>query len=104
MQNEPRRWAMYACDYGDYYCHVGTKDWVKLFFSDQSIVPVEIIEDPEGRYWGWIESGKERPSMIMPSEIHFRVCFPYGPEALVEMGRGEIIRMSITRGGGEDGR
>lgn len=34
--------------------------------------------------------------MIWPSEMLFRVCFTYGPEAAVQQGKGEILRLRIV--------
>lgn len=60
-------------------------------------VSIVAIEDPEGAYWGWIDSGSpERgPVMIQPHEGLFRMQFPYGPKKEAERGKGEIIRLRV---------
>jgi hypothetical protein len=65
-------------------------------FYGQEPVPVELIEDPAGAFWGWIDakSGSGEPVMVQSHEKLFRVQFPYGPEVEVERGKGEIVRLS----------
>lgn len=65
-------------------------------FHGQEPVPVELTEDPEGELWAWIDAKAEsgEPVMIQPRESLFRIQFPYGPDAEVERGKGEIVRLS----------
>ena len=79
------------------------EDWYVRLYGHVPVA-VELAEDPEGGYYGWIEADAEEtrrrheytgvPEMIQPHEGMFEVQFPYGPEAEVERGRGEIVRMS----------
>lgn len=66
-------------------------------------VPVELVEDPEGQYYGWIQAGREGllprrytgiPVMIQPHEGMFRMQSPDGFASKVERGDGEVVRMS----------
>ncbi len=66
-------------------------------------VEVELIEDPDGRYWGYIRlpssSISDRnltgaPTMVWGHEGMFRMQSPDGFRSDVERGRGEIVRMS----------
>lgn len=57
---------------------------------------VHVTLDPEGMYWGWVETGGEgEPTMIQPHPGMFRMQFPYGPAAEATAGRGEIVRLSV---------
>ena len=58
-------------------------------------VPVTVIEDAEGDYYGWIATGQDAPVMIQPSPALFSMQFPYGPKAEVEAGRGKIVRLRV---------
>jgi hypothetical protein len=97
-----RRWRMHA---GKPDRVVGGREF--LDFGDprtvrmrgRTPVPVELTEDPEGTYWGWIyaegrPNADGAPHMIQPHYGMFTMQFHYGPEAEQEWGRGEIVRMS----------
>jgi hypothetical protein len=66
-------------------------------------VPVELTEDPEGPYYGWIDSpdwkwgyghGDGSPVMIQPHDGMFRMQSPDGFVQDVQRGYGEIVRMT----------
>lgn len=57
-------------------------------------VAVELTEDEEGRYYGWLKTGTDAPAMVQPHEGMFRMQSPDGFRCDVERGRGEIVRMS----------
>lgn len=65
-------------------------------------VPVELSEDPAGIYWGWLETGADKPAMVQPHEGWFRMQSPDGFRRKVECGRGEIVRMSCRAVDHED--
>jgi hypothetical protein len=100
-----RSWRMFAGrpDHsveGREFLNFGDCWYVRLYGHEP--VAVELTEDPEGIYYGWIEAeGSERdsrfkgvPEMIQPHEGMFSMQFAYGPQAEVDRGRGEIVRMS----------
>lgn len=88
-------WVMYAHEYPKGFMHIGSWKYVHLHMLADPIVEVVVREQEDGRYWGWMDSGKDRPTMIWPSEAQFRICFPYGPDAEEARGRGRILRLSV---------
>jgi hypothetical protein len=72
-------------------------------------VEIEVIEDPDGRYYGWIDADRPdvpfsasytgEPVMIQPDGSLFRMQFPYGPQAEVDAGKGEVVRLSVKQRG-----
>jgi hypothetical protein len=82
--------------------HIGSQGWVKLHFKDEPIVPVEVIEDPEGPFWGWLDSehNAERPTLIWEGKVLFDMCFSSGPIAAREgvesrNGWARIVRLRV---------
>ena len=63
--------------------------------SGQCPIEVVAVEDPDGRYWGWIRTGEDEPTIIQPHQSSFEVCFPYGVQAEVKAGHGEVVRLDI---------
>jgi hypothetical protein len=61
----------------------------------EDIVRVIVEEDSEGPYRGWIGTTDTYPQMVFGHPSLFRMCFPYGPQAEVEAGRGRIVRLRI---------
>lgn len=94
-----RSWRMFAgrpkrvVDGQEFLCF-GDERTVR--FCGFEPVAVELVEDPDGRYWGWIQAGCEEflPLMIQPHEGMFRMQSPDGFRSDVEHDRGEIVRMS----------
>lgn len=79
----------------------GGASYVRMYGHEP--VQVELTEDPDGAYYGWIRAGRDGsfprtytgiPDMIQPSPSLFAVQCPYGPEEGVKAGDGEIVRMS----------
>ena len=86
---------------GREFMDFGDERYVRLHSREP--VPVELAEDPEGTYWGWIDAPDWHsgycqtpgvPTMIQPHQGMFTMQFAYGPAVEVERGRGEIVRMS----------
>lgn len=98
---KPRHWDMYAYKYADInggrvlYMHIGSKDWVEIHMLPNPIVKVDVNEDVDGDYYGWLRAGKNSPTMIWPSLAQFTMCFPYGLEVEITKGEGEILRLSV---------
>jgi hypothetical protein len=72
-------------------------------FRGRTPVEVELTEDCDGRYWGWVESPDSTritghhagvPIMVQPHEGMFRMQSPDEFKQDVERGYGEIVRMS----------
>jgi len=64
----------------------------------QNIVKVivrEAREDEQSPYWGWVESGSTKPTMIWPSKIQSDMCFPYGLKAAEEAGKGRQVNLVV---------
>ncbi len=91
-------WEMYAHKYenGEFWHSHSDKRIVALYGTKLPIVPVRIIESPEGKYYGYIRTGKTIPEMIYPNWNLFTVCFAYGPEVEVEKGNGRIVRLDVV--------
>lgn len=63
--------------------------------NPEPIIRVWVQEDEQGRYYGWHAKEDRFYSMIFPSYIQFKICFPYGHEIEEEKGHGRMIRLSI---------
>lgn len=101
-----RTWRMFASRParvvdGREFANVGDERSVR--FRGGSPIAVELTEDPEGQYWGWMElPGSARaaqrrvgiPVMIQPHEGMFRMQSPDGFRQDVDRGYGQVIRMS----------
>lgn len=60
------------------------------------ILQLELQENPEGEYMGWIpEDRPESLNMVQLKKI-FAVQFPYGVKAAMEAGQGEAVPLSIV--------
>lgn len=66
---------------------------VKLCGS-QPIVRVRLTEVPDGRYWGWEDTGTLRWTIIWGSEKLLEMCFPYGTQNAMEKGKGRRVRLN----------
>lgn len=100
---EPRRWPMYAGDRGHgIWSTVGGHPRFVKMHGHETVHEVTATEDPDGPYWGWIGAeylhyqADREPRMIQPRQSLFAMQFPYGPDAEVAHGHGEIVRLSIT--------
>lgn len=102
-EREPRRWRMFAgrehAVQGREFQHFGEPFYVRLYGREP--VEVELVEDPDGGYWGWIDLPTEFepevsgvPEMIQPHHGMFTMQFTYGPDIEVKHGKGEIVRMT----------
>lgn len=100
MSEDAPTWRMHAHDRDGTYYHLGSFAYVKAHGLAYPIVEVKVVEveenDPAGTHWGWLNVGKEKPTMIWPSRGLFDMCFTYGPEAEVKAGKGRILRLAAT--------
>lgn len=87
-----RSWSLFGRSRDGRWLTVGPEFYVKLHGSDP--VPVEVVEDPDGEYLGYIPTGEVVPTLILHSRI-FEIQFPYGSHAEVKRGKGEVVSLSI---------
>src|ERR1039458_8434744 len=101
MSAERRNWEMWAlqdafsehdCEFHDASPHRRSAE--ADLQSHQAVVRVRVRDNPDGRYFGWLASGDEFPTMISGFGAAFRMCFPYGPQIEVDCGYGEVDRKS----------
>lgn len=101
MGEQATVWRMHAHDRDGTFYDLGPRPWVELHRLNYPIVPVEVRlvpdDDPAATHWGWIQAGADEPSMIWPNWPCFVTCFPYGPRAEEEAGRGRTVRLAVTR-------
>jgi hypothetical protein len=115
-----RTWKLWASRYkSGKLWHIGVRRWVELHGLPEPIVPVlveEILGDryaPEVTHYGWqyVEGSSYRhddaPTMIQirtgndPADprralLFLNMCFPYGLDAAVKAGEGDVVAMRIT--------
>lgn len=94
------RWRMHAHRYSNGDLHnLGELRYVEHHGLKSPIIEVNVVEvaddDPAATHWGWIRAGAVVPIMIYPREVLFRICFPYGPQAEVDAGRGRVVRLAV---------
>ncbi len=101
-----RRWQMFAArgshpDPDRQFHRFGDERTVRFCGLDP--VPVELTEDPQGPYWGWIYAPPDRPGqpaytgrpiMIQGHEGVFRLQSPDGFVEQVRCGDGVVVRMT----------
>lgn len=67
--------------------------------NKNKIVKVDVEPDTNGEYWGWLNTGyygeEGTISFLYSSKIAVEMCFVYGPKAATELGRGEIVKISV---------
>jgi hypothetical protein len=77
------------------YHHAGPKAWTAMFKCGP-LVPVRLIEDPQGPYFGWMDSEHNSlfPCMVWLGENIFEIGFPAGSEAEIKnlKSRGQVGR------------
>lgn len=92
---EANRWELYAHKRESGYWHAGSKKFVEAHMLHDPIVQIELTEDPEGTYWGWLAKDATYPSMVWPKKMLLDICFPYGPDVEQERGKGRVVRMVV---------
>jgi len=89
-------WRMYAGRseqsgmFSDFFGH---PTLVRMNGYHGEIIQVELIEDPEGPYWGWLGTNEDVPSLIQPHEIQYIIQFAYGPQRAEDTGIGRTVRL-----------
>ena len=99
---ERRIWQLYALRRGDRFEHFFPSTVQLTMCGDDPKWLVQLVLDPDGPLWGWYNShhpsnrnSRGQVSMIYPSEVQVRICFPYAPEAETKRGHGEIVRLRV---------
>lgn len=97
----PESWSMHAVRLADGLLHyVGDRRTIEFCDLGELILPVSVRlvadDDPAATHWAWIDAGGSDPCMIYPAWPLFSICFPYGPKAEVEAGKGRIARLAVT--------
>lgn len=92
-------WVMYAQHQdrvvdGREFFYFGDREWVEMCYGGD-VQAVELVEDPEGQYWGWLPVDDDEPTMVQPHYGMFSMQFAYGPDAEVDRGNGQIVRLSV---------
>lgn len=64
--------------------------------AGKDILPVSLVEDAEGEYLGWIETGEDTVSMVTIDRI-FSIQFPYSVGDAIAAGDGQVVRLSVKK-------
>lgn len=92
-------WTMWAGNSKSYFSHPQpTRAMAKLYERADEVVEVEVREDAEGTYFGWIDApyDSEFPSMVWPSRVQLEMCFAGGTQVEVDRGKGRVVQLSIV--------
>lgn len=94
-------WNMHAVRLGDgllHYVEVDRRSTAMCGVAPILEVEARLVadDDPAATHWAWINTGESDPRMIYPAWVLFSICFPYGPKAEVESGKGRIVRLAVT--------
>jgi hypothetical protein len=84
------------------YRHIGYEKWTRLHGGQAPVVAIRLTEDPDGAYWGWLDSNRDhaKPTLVYPSKLLFEMCFSSGSaraiEGLASRGHiGKVVRLSV---------
>jgi hypothetical protein len=87
----------YECGFFYFNVHACEKT-TALCNRAERVRRIEIREVKEGEkspYWGWLDAKTGKISMVYPSRGQLNMCFPYGPDAEVNAGRGRPVNLVI---------
>lgn len=96
----PRTWQAFATknenNEKSIYLNINRWEQAVLFsgFSKEDIKTISLIEDLDGEYRGWLETGEEEVSMVHHKQV-FPVQFTYGVDLEVEKGHGIVVPLRI---------
>lgn len=81
------------------YSHFGPQGYAKLGRGD-GVVEVELIEDADGDYWGWVDAGDTE--LLYPSasfddldQLFMGATEPAGVKAAQDAGEGRVVRFVV---------
>lgn len=60
----------------------------------ENVITVDVVEDPDGEYLGWVRTGETELKMVQQTKI-FPIQFAYGVKAEVDAGAGEAVQVTI---------
>lgn len=63
--------------------------------KDSDIKTLNLIEDPDGKYCGWLSPEDEGKISMVQHERVFPIQFPYGITAAIENGDGFAVKLRI---------
>lgn len=97
---ERRVWQLFALQRDGGFEHFFQSTTQLTMCGDGPMWLVHLVIHHEGPLWGWYHSHhpchgdyRGQVSMIYPSEMQVRICFPYGAEQATKRGHGEIVRL-----------
>jgi hypothetical protein len=96
MSEDPRSWELFgaANEKNGVYSVVGDAFFVRL--HGMTPVPIRLVEDPEGIYFGWLDAQEDEPDpLFVQHERIFEISFPYGSKAEEDAGHGKKVRLRI---------
>ncbi len=89
---------MFANHAGGKFDHVFPSEGQVRMCGDGEVVPVwvRIVSDGE-THWGWVDTDRDRPTMIWPRYVQLCLCFQ-GEGAMLDQvnrGRGKPVRLVV---------
>lgn len=96
-------YALKRSDHNEtYYCHFyPSPEQVRMCMdikNPETIYLVQVHEKPDGSYYAW-KDHEGTYSKIYRNPHQHRVCFPDGPEAETQQGRGHTVFVSVSEEG-----
>jgi len=98
-----RRWNLYALRREEGFAHFYPSTIQLTMCGTAPHWLVQLAVDADGDLWGWYHThhphnreSRGHVSMIYSHRKSVEICFPYGPDAETERGRGEIVRLRVT--------
>ena len=67
--------------------------------GNKTIIPLEVVLDENGAYFGWWSYNDDTvsPCMIYDFMPALEMCFPYGIKAEIDVEKGQIVKLSVKR-------
>ena len=59
------------------------------------VLELQLTEDSKGEFWAWWDNESASFVHCWQSESQLNMCFPYGPKAEEDRGRGKKLRISV---------
>lgn len=89
-------WLMWALCRDGRFCYAGHRRYAQAYARpDETPVRVFVHAKVDGGYFGWLPAAEIVPRFIFDHWGLFSMCFPYGPRAEEEHGKGRIMRLSV---------
>jgi hypothetical protein len=79
-----------------YYAFFGNTRYLRMYGFKDPIIEVELIENPEGDYFGLVPSGQaDTVKFVMKGRSLFEMQFPYTSAQAERNGEGEVVTLSL---------